>query len=944
MYLRIITVCVFVLFVITASASAQIDTLTERSRADRRRPPEQDPGWKLGHTRAIGDLDFSPDGKLIVTCAEDHTVRLWRAQTGKLVRTIAPGYGELGIARFTPDGHAILVTFRNSTLGLWTVSSGRRIAVVRNPEIGPYRVLWTPDGSKFVTAGAKNHLIVWGSDLHVLRILHTQLEVMDICGFTQRGRAVICIWQSSQATVIPFAVDLQTGRKVPGWFDSRKIEALHFSPDQRFAVSQEIGDRQIIRNAATGAILAKGIIGRQGQIVFARSSTRALLIGFVEQHSSNTGRLLSTSNWRPLGPQFNADYAPLSALSPDGSVVAFVDGQQENRFRLFSATSGSILWSSADPFLILGSKPGLTLLKRLSEDYVRYGLALPPASARLAYVEPLGPPRTRQKEPTDRILALVVPAGKGGQKARWYAGFSPETVDNEEIVVTVAPGRATLLRTRTGYAGPRFIGDSDVSMAVFCYRRGGTALGLEFLKRKLEDYRGDVREEFARSAWDYWENTLVGPDRDRKPASKYLHLLYDESQPLRTDHNRSLLADLDITINSAATHHIGIEGEIDELADTVPKANAVQASYGWNTGSIHDFDEISPVLQSLWLRGFDAVPILLQHVDDRRLAYGEMTGMNMYPTHVMRVGEIVSKLLFGLAGAQKIKKDWKPSGWLEMANRKSAEQWWEHAKAIGEEQYLVENVLPLKDSQYDSPNAHNAAILAHKYPEKLPDVYEELLNRYPQAQKWEIAELLAGSKAPQEEKERLLVRTATTGGSDQHIGGFWALVKMKSPQTLDLLIARLDSLPSKPEGADWLREAGALGLMVQELDSPRGWDALERLARRSVVGQRLEILGDLNNLSVTGLRQRHRIEFLAKFVDDHTLCGFSQDAKGFDGPHPAFDLKKITVRDEVLQSISYQVGVRRYPRDDWKLEDWDAWRPEVEAALHRYLNTAPSGK
>jgi hypothetical protein len=164
---------------------------------------------------------------------------------------------------------------------------------------------------------------------------------------------------------------------------------------------------------------------------------------------------------------------------------------------------------------------------------------------------------------------------------------------------------------------------------------------------------------------------------------------------------------------------------------------------------------------------------------------------------------------------------------------------------------------------------------------------------------------------------------------------------MHDPHTLDLLIKRMDSLPPKPEGAYWLGEAGALGLMVQEMDSPRGWEALERLARRSDVGQRLEILGDLCHLVVQGLRKRHHIEFLARFLDDNTLCDFSSDARAFGGPHADFDLSKITVRDSVLRSISYEVGVRRYPREDWKPEDWDAWRPEVLTALHRYLTEAP---
>jgi hypothetical protein len=592
------------------------------------------------------------------------------------------------------------------------------------------------------------------------------------------------------------------------------------------------------------------------------------------------------------------------------------------------------------PYIQAGSfpssegRPDITLLEQLSEDYERYGLPLPPTSTTLAYIEPLGPPRSRPKEPEDRILALVEQSGEEKQKVRWYGGFRSETVDEEEVVVPVEPEQATLKRTRAGHAGPRFIGDSDLCMAVFCHRRGWTALGLEFLKRKLQHEREDIREGFARSAWRYWEEVLVAPDTDRNVASRYLKLLASDHPSLQREHHKNLLSDLDFTLNASSEKREGIEGEIEALRNTA-------LANGWSTQSLHEFEEKPAVLRSLWLRGFEAVPFLLQHLEDRRLARAQMIGLDRYPIHVMRVAEMVSRLLFALAGEGKIAGRGHLTGELELADRASAEQWWERAKAMGEERYLLANILPEKDSEQAWPNSHNAAILAHKYPEKLPGLYETLLTRYPQAERGDLADLLARSKAPQAEKERLLIRTTTTGVTDQHISGYWALIEMKSPKALALLIARMESLPSKPKEAYWLGEAGALALMVQKLDDPRGWAALERLAHRSVVGQRLQILGDLHNVQATGTRKRHRIQFMSRFLDDNTLCDFSQDKEAFDGPHAHFDLEKITVRDGVLRDLAYQVGVSRYPRSDWKPEDWDAWRPTVLTALRRYLSEMP---
>jgi hypothetical protein len=89
-------------------------------------------------------------------------------------------------------------------------------------------------------------------------------------------------------------------------------------------------------------------------------------------------------------------------------------------------------------------------------------------------------------------------------------------------VVPVPPERALLKQTRVAYGSFRYGGDSDLCMAVFCHRRGWTALAQEFLRRKLTDYRQDVREEFAYTAWAYWESVLIEPRSDRKIAAKYL--------------------------------------------------------------------------------------------------------------------------------------------------------------------------------------------------------------------------------------------------------------------------------------------------------------------------------------------------------------------------------------------------------------------------------------
>jgi WD40 repeat protein len=69
-------------------------------------------GWQLrelkGHTYAVFGLDYSPDGKYLVSASFDGSVRLWDAEQGvELDRVTGEGFAARAI--FSPDGSHILV-------------------------------------------------------------------------------------------------------------------------------------------------------------------------------------------------------------------------------------------------------------------------------------------------------------------------------------------------------------------------------------------------------------------------------------------------------------------------------------------------------------------------------------------------------------------------------------------------------------------------------------------------------------------------------------------------------------------------------------------------------------------------------------------------------------------------------------------------------------------
>jgi tetratricopeptide (TPR) repeat protein/WD40 repeat protein len=61
----------------------------------------------VGHNHFIHDLEYSPDGSLILTTSEDSTARLWNAETGQQI-SVLTDVGGIFRARFSPDGKKVL--------------------------------------------------------------------------------------------------------------------------------------------------------------------------------------------------------------------------------------------------------------------------------------------------------------------------------------------------------------------------------------------------------------------------------------------------------------------------------------------------------------------------------------------------------------------------------------------------------------------------------------------------------------------------------------------------------------------------------------------------------------------------------------------------------------------------------------------------------------------
>lgn len=344
--------------------------------------------WNLGEPDApprsvrhadwapVWHVEFSPDGRVLLTTAEDGTARLWEASTGFPLGSPLTHEGGVVFGRFHPDGHAVVTTSADVTARLWDWRSGLPLGQpFRHRE--PVRwAAFSPDGARLMTASDDETTQLWDitpRTVHPRAMQHPpEITSIGFQGPTKRGWSTSADgtargWDFAQGVPVgeplqhPAAVrcgslsrdgqrlvtgcadgtawtwDLATGQRLAGSVpQDQPILAVQFSADaEAFVTASQNGTARLWRTR-TGQPITP-VLRHAGPVVQAVFDPRGARVATVSE--DDTARIWDARTGQPLTePLAHRDDVKWADFSPDGK--ALVTASTDNTACIWDTRTG----------------------------------------------------------------------------------------------------------------------------------------------------------------------------------------------------------------------------------------------------------------------------------------------------------------------------------------------------------------------------------------------------------------------------------------------------------------------------------------------------------------------------------------------------------------------------------------------------------------------------
>ncbi|MDX2072205.1 MAG: hypothetical protein SFV55_27475 [Haliscomenobacter sp.] len=144
---------------------------------------------RFTHQDAIRDIDALPDKKLVLTCSNDSTAKLWSFK-GKLITTLSGHQDYVYTCCFSPDGKKIATAGRDETAILWNLQ-GKRLRTFKGHRGDINDIVFTRDSKAIITASSDNTAKMWALDGHLIRTFYGHKDKISTLSVSPDGTKLL---------------------------------------------------------------------------------------------------------------------------------------------------------------------------------------------------------------------------------------------------------------------------------------------------------------------------------------------------------------------------------------------------------------------------------------------------------------------------------------------------------------------------------------------------------------------------------------------------------------------------------------------------------------------------------------------------------------------------------------------------------------------------------
>jgi WD40 repeat protein/serine/threonine protein kinase len=251
-----------------------------------------------GHGAGVTSLDFSPDGRRIVTGSWDQTAKVWDATNGQNLLTLGWHAWMISSVAFFRDNKRVITGSWDGTAKIWDATTGTNLLTLRGGRGAIMRLAVSADDGRIVTGNYDGTAQIWDSATgKPLRTINAHSGMMTTAvAFSPDGREIVT-GGSAEATAKVW--DVTTGQQLLSLKHSEGGEGIYgivFSLDGK-RIATASGDQTAkLWDAASGANLLTWHTGPVGPIAFSPDGQRIITGG------DNTLKVWSCAVGRDLPP------------------------------------------------------------------------------------------------------------------------------------------------------------------------------------------------------------------------------------------------------------------------------------------------------------------------------------------------------------------------------------------------------------------------------------------------------------------------------------------------------------------------------------------------------------------------------------------------------------------------------------------------------------------